>query len=193
MKLLFATNNAHKIREVQDILSAYIGILSLEDIDCHEDIPETQPTIEGNATQKSTYIYAKYGIDCFADDTGLEIVALNGRPGVFSARYAGPDCIPENNMDKVLEELQGESNRQAQFRTVISLIINNEEHQFEGIVRGSILETKCGTTGFGYDPIFQPDGYSLSFAQMSLCEKNKISHRGLAVQKLASFLLSKLV
>lgn len=189
MKLVFATNNEHKLYEIKQLLDESIELLSLNDIDCKDDIPENQDTLEGNASEKSFYIYNKYGVNCFADDTGLEIEALNGEPGVYSARYAGEQRSAENNMNLVLDKLSIINNRKARFRTVISLVINGRETQFEGIVDGHILKEKRGKTGFGYDPIFQPDESNLSFAEMSLEEKNKISHRGRAVQKLVEYLM----
>lgn len=188
MKLVFATNNQHKLQELQAMLGNHFELLSLTEIGCDEDIPEEQPTLEGNARQKAFYIYQKYGLPCFADDTGLEIEALNGEPGVFSARYAGEEKSSEANMDKVLDKMSKINHRDARFRTVISLVINNREIQFEGIVNGKILHQKRGSSGFGYDPIFQPAGHELSFAEMSLPEKNKISHRGRAVSKLVDYL-----
>ena len=190
MELVFATNNQHKLKELQSILGEKIHLLSLNDIGCQEEIPEEQLTLEGNARQKSMYIFEKFGHSCFADDTGLEIDALNGEPGVYSARYAGEEKNSEANMNKVLKKLTNETNRKARFRTVISLIINGAEKQFEGIVDGKILYGKKGGAGFGYDPIFQPDGFSLTFAEMKLEEKNKISHRGRAVEKLVKYLQS---
>lgn len=187
--LVFATNNAHKLEEIRAILGDKINILSLNDIDCHADIPETADTLEGNARLKAEYIYQHYGMDCFADDTGLEVEALNGAPGIYSARYtggAGHDS--EANMHKLLSELEGKTNRKAQFRTAICLIERGEEHLFEGIVRGTILQERRGTAGFGYDPIFQPEGYTETFAEMGNEEKNKISHRARAVQKLVEYL-----
>lgn len=188
MELVFATNNQHKLKELQSIIGEKIHLLSLKDIGCEEEIPEEQPTLEGNARQKSSYIYDKYGYSCFADDTGLEIEALNGEPGVFSARYAGEEKNSNANMKKVLKKMTKITNRKARFRTVISLIINGEEKQFEGIVKGTILTGKKGSAGFGYDPVFQPEGYNLTFAEMNLDEKNKVSHRGRAVEKLVSYL-----
>jgi len=188
MELVFATNNQHKLTELQAILGNEIKLLSLKDIACNEDIPEEQPTLEGNASQKAFYIFNKYGYNCFADDTGLEIEALNNEPGVYSARYAGEEKSSEANMEKVLNKLAKINERNARFRTVISLIIDGVETQFEGIVEGEILKEKRGGSGFGYDPIFQPKGLELSFAEMELSEKNKISHRGRAVQKLVNFL-----
>lgn len=189
MKLAFATNNQHKLHEISQLLGDSIELLSLNDSGCNEDIPENQDTLEGNASEKSFFIFNRYGINCFADDTGLEIEALNGEPGVYSARYAGEDRNPGNNMDLVLAKLDKIKNRKARFRTVISLVINGHEIQFEGIVNGSILEERRGKAGFGYDPIFQPDESQFSFAEMPLDEKNKISHRGRAVQKLVEYLI----
>ncbi len=188
MKLVFATNNPHKLQEIKHLLDDSIELLSLDDIHCDDEIPENQETIEGNAAEKSFYIFNKYGLNCFADDTGLEIDALNGEPGVYSARYAGEEKSPDKNMDLVLEKLTEIKNRKARFKTVISLVIDGHEIQFEGIVNGQILETKRGKTGFGYDPIFQPEESDLSFAEMSMEEKSKISHRGRAVQKLIEHL-----
>lgn len=188
MDLVFATNNQHKLQELQAILGNEFRLLSLKDIGCSEDIPEEQPTLEGNASQKSRYIFNKFGYNCFADDTGLEIDALNGEPGVYSARYAGEEKSAEANMEKVLRKMAKINRRKARFRTVISLIVNGKEDLFEGIVNGEILFSKKGGSGFGYDPIFQPDGFEKSFAEMEMGEKNKISHRGRAVQKLVNFL-----
>lgn len=188
MKLVFATNNQHKLKELQAILGSQFQLLSLKDIGCDEEIPEEQPTLEGNASQKSHFIYKKYGYSCFADDTGLEIEALNGEPGVYSARYAGEDKNAGANMNKVLEKMAKINNRKARFRTVISLIINGEERQFEGVVEGEILREKRGNSGFGYDPIFRPTGFQETFAEMNLAAKNKISHRGRAVEKLIQYL-----
>ncbi len=189
IELVFATNNPHKLDEIKAAVGDGIKILSLKEIGCFDDIPETAQTLEGNASQKSFYIYNKYGNNCFADDTGLEVEAFDGRPGVYSARYAGPGHDHEKNMDKVLSELKDKQNRKARFRTVISLIIEGKEYFFEGIVKGIILKERHGKKGFGYDPIFQPEGYQESFAEMDLAEKNKISHRGIAVQKLVKFLV----
>lgn len=186
--LIFATNNAHKLREIREITGNQIRILSLAEIGCNAEIIEDAGTIEGNASLKSWFVFNSYGKDCFADDTGLEIDALGGKPGVNSARYAGKDCNPENNIRRVLKELEGVTDRKARFRTVISLVINGEELFFEGTVEGMILHEKRGNDGFGYDPVFMPDGYGLSFAEMSPEEKNKISHRGKAAQKLIAYL-----
>ena len=187
-KLVFATNNDHKLRELKEILSAQFDLLSLKDIGCTDDIPETGTTLEVNAEQKSFYIWDKYGINCFADDTGLEIEALGNEPGVYSARYAGEGRNATDNMLKVLEKMKNETNRNARFRCVISLIIDGEEKQFEGVVEGEILTEKHGEAGFGYDPIFMPHGFNKSFAEMSPVDKNQISHRGRAVMKLVDYL-----
>ena len=189
MKLVFATNNQHKLQEISHLLGNSIELLSLNDIGCSDDIPENQETLEGNAAEKSFFIYNKFQLNCFADDTGLEIEALNGEPGVYSARYAGAEKSSENNMNLVLAKMAKIKNRKARFRTVISLVTDGHEIQFEGIVDGWILEEKRGTTGFGYDPIFKPDESPHSFAEMSMVEKNKISHRGRAVQKLVEYLI----
>lgn len=188
MKLVFATNNLHKLQEIKHLLNGSFELLSLNDINCDEEIPENQETIEGNAAEKSFYIFNRFGLNCFADDTGLEIEALNGEPGVYSARYAGEEKSAEKNMDLVLQKLAEIKNRKARFKTVISLVIDGHEIQFEGIVNGQILEEKRGKTGFGYDPIFQSDESNLSFAEMTMEEKGKISHRGRAVQKLVEYL-----
>ena len=188
MKIVFATNNTHKLKEIRRMLRGSHQIVSLAEIGCHEDIPEEQDTLEGNALQKARYIKQHYGYDCFADDTGLEIDALGGRPGVYSARYAGEAKDSEANMRKVLAEMQGHSDRRARFRTVIALILGNEEHLFEGKVEGEILTARQGSAGFGYDPVFRPDGYDRSFAEMDPDTKNSISHRGEATRKLAAFL-----
>ncbi|MDO8952973.1 MAG: non-canonical purine NTP diphosphatase [Draconibacterium sp.] len=188
MKLVFATNNTHKLEELQAIMGNRIQLLSLNDIGCNEEIPEDQATLEGNASQKAFFIFNKYGYNCFADDTGLEIEALNGEPGVYSARYAGEEKSAEANIDKVLVGLLKIKNRNARFRTVISLVIDGIEKQFEGFVEGTILNEKRGISGFGYDPIFQPTGFSKTFAEMNLTDKNKISHRGRAVEKLILYL-----
>ncbi len=188
MKLVFATNNIHKLKEVQEILSDTIEILSLDAIGCTEDIEETATTLEGNAKLKADYITQKYGYDCFADDTGLEVESLEGKPGVYSARYAGEHGNAEKNMEKLLNALHGKSNRNAQFRTAVALNLQGKQYLFEGVCKGEILPQKSGTDGFGYDPIFQPVGYSESFAEMSSEQKNGISHRGLAIQKLVAFL-----
>lgn len=188
MKLVFATNNIHKLDEVRAIVGDRVEVLSLNDIGCHDDIPETADTLQGNALIKARYIYEKFGVDCFADDTGLEVEALDGAPGVYSARYAGEECDSEANMKKLLQNLTGKSNRNAQFRTVIALIIKGEEKLFNGIVKGTITEEKRGDSGFGYDPVFVPEGFSESFAQMSGDMKNSISHRYRATLELSNYL-----
>lgn len=188
MKLVFASNNQNKIKEIQQLLPPSIEIISLEDIGCYEEIPETADTIEGNAIIKANYVTQKYGYDCFADDTGLEVEALNGAPGVYSARYAGEQRSAEDNMDKVLEALSDEANRNAHFKTVITLNLNGKQHLFTGIARGEITLSKAGNKGFGYDPIFQPEGHDETFAELSSTIKNQISHRGKATQLLINFL-----
>ncbi len=190
MKLVFATNNPNKLKEVQEMLPNTIELLSLSDINCYDEIDETEMSLEGNATLKADYITQKYGYDCFADDTGLEVESLNGKPGVYSARFAGEPSNSENNMQKLLTELKNKSNRNAQFRTAVSLNINDANFLFEGICKGAILEKKQGEKGFGYDPIFKPENNTNSFAEMSSEEKNIISHRGIAIKKLVSFLSS---
>ncbi|XMO86825.1 non-canonical purine NTP diphosphatase [Algibacter sp. AS12] len=188
MQLVFATNNLNKVKEVQALIPSEIKILSLKDIECFEDIPETQNTIEGNAIQKAEYIKTHYGYDCFADDTGLEVEALNGVPGVYSARYAGEQKDANNNMDKLLEALQNNTNKNAQFKTVVALNLNNKTQTFTGICQGSITTSKHGDKGFGYDPIFKPNNFNITFAEMDLSTKNSIGHRGKAVTKLVRFL-----
>lgn len=183
-KLVFATANANKVKEIKHILGDLYDFRSLTDIGCTEDIPETQPTIEGNALQKARYVYEKYGYNCFAEDTGLLVEALDGAPGVYSARYAGSQRNADDNMDKLLVELQKETNRAAYFKTVIALIIDGKETLFEGKVEGVILKARQGETGFGYDPIFLPNGHSQSFAEMTADQKGAISHRGRATAKL---------
>jgi len=190
MKLVFATNNQHKLKEVQEMLSNSIEVLSLKDIGCSEDVEETEITLEGNAKLKADYITEKYGFDCFADDTGLEVEALDGKPGVYSARYAGEHGNAEKNMEKLLIELQNKSSRKAKFRTIIALNLRNKQYLFEGICDGEILNEKTGAKGFGYDPIFKPSNASCSFAEMNSEEKNIISHRGIAIQELVQFLNS---
>ena len=189
-KFVFATNNAHKLEEVTAILGNRIELLSLKDIHCHVDIPETADTLEGNALLKAQYIFENYQMDCFADDTGLEVEALNGEPGVYSARYAGDGHNAEANILKLLQNMEGIENRKAQFRTAFALIINGKEHLFEGIIKGEIIKTRRGHSGFGYDPIFVPEGYSQTFAEMGNELKNKISHRAIATNKLCKFLNS---
>lgn len=187
-KLVFATNNSHKLEEVRDVFGASYQVLSLKDIGCFADIPETAATLEGNALLKAQFVFDKYGYNCFADDTGLEVDALGGRPGVYSARYAGEDQNAENNMQKLLVELDRAVNRKAQFRTVIALIENGKIQYFEGKITGNIAEKKSGNTGFGYDPLFVPDGFSQTFAELGSETKNKISHRALAINKLKKYL-----
>lgn len=188
MKLVFASNNKNKISEIQQMLPKEITLLSLEDIGCFVDIPETANTIEGNAILKANYVTEKYGYNCFADDTGLEVDALNGEPGVYSARYAGEQKNSEDNMNKLLSELQDKNNRSANFKTVIALNINNTQHLFTGIAKGTIIEHKKGNQGFGYDPIFLPENYEKTFAEMNLDEKATLSHRGKATKELITFL-----
>jgi XTP/dITP diphosphohydrolase len=187
MKLVFATNNPHKLAEVRALLPQH-HILSLQDIGCYDDIPETQDTIKGNAIQKAEYVTKKYGYFCFADDTGLEVAALNGAPGVYSARYAGPDCNAQNNVKKLLAALKEASNRAARFKTVVALTTPTKIETFEGICTGIILKEQHGANGFGYDPIFRPTGFDKSFAQMTQEEKAAISHRGKAVRQLIDYL-----
>lgn len=188
MQLVFASNNKNKIKEIQLLVPQSIKVLSLEDIGCFEEIPETEDTIEGNAIQKANYVTEKYGYNCFADDTGLEVEALNGEPGVYSARYAGEQKDATDNMDKLLNNLKGISNRNAQFKTVIALNLNGNQSLFTGIIKGKIIEEKIGSNGFGYDPIFVAEGYSQTFAELTIGEKSVISHRGLAVKQLVDFL-----
>lgn len=187
-KLVFATNNANKITEIRKILADQFEILSLRDIGFEEDIEETSDTLEGNALIKSSLIYHKFNLNCFADDTGLEVETLDGQPGIYSARYAGVENDAEKNIQKLLDNLRDKPNRNARFRTVISLILNDKEIYFEGIVNGQISKIKKGRMGFGYDPVFIPDGYKKTFAEMDLDEKNKISHRAIAIQKLINYL-----
>ncbi len=194
MKIVFATNNAHKLSEIRSILGESIEVLSLNDIGCHADIPETADTLQGNALLKAQYVTEHYHVSCFADDTGLEVEALNGEPGIYSARYAGEQHDSEANMDKLLANLKEKNNRKARFRTVIALLIVEDDesvhsHLFEGIVYGSITHSRHGAEGFGYDPIFMPEGYNQTFAEMGAEVKNTISHRAKAVEKLAQFLL----
>ncbi len=187
-QLVFATNNKHKLEEVTEILGDSVNLSGLTDIGCHEDIPETANTLEGNALQKARYVWNKYGLSCFADDTGLEVKALNNAPGVYSARYAGEDKNPDANINKLLGELAGKDDRSARFRTVVALILDGEEYFFEGIVPGLIIEEKRGGEGFGYDPIFMPENYDKTFAELGNDIKNTISHRAMAVNKLKNFL-----
>ncbi|MBQ0073476.1 MAG: non-canonical purine NTP diphosphatase [Prevotella sp.] len=196
--IVFATNNEHKLSEVRQILSGMFEVKSLKEIGCFEELPETHETLHENAVQKAEYVKEHYGYDCFADDTGLEVATLNGKPGVYSARYASisegdwkakdGDHDSEQNMKKLLHMLNGKENRSAQFKTVIAWLVGNEKHLFEGIVTGDITKERHGAEGFGYDPIFQPTGYDVTFAEMSAEEKNSISHRGRAIQKLMEFL-----
>ncbi len=188
--LVFATGNPNKISEVNELLEGHFEVRGLQDIGCPLDLPETSPTIPGNALQKAKYVYENYGVDCFSEDTGLEIEALGGEPGVLSARYAGDTKNPEANMNLVLQKMEGVAHRKARFYTVIALILNGEERLFEGIADGTIRHEKSGTGGFGYDPIFQPDGFGATFAELSKAEKNAISHRGKAIRKLINFLTS---
>ena len=189
MKLVFASNNKNKIQEIQALIPATIKILSLKDIGCLEDIPETANTIEGNAILKANYVTEKYGYDCFADDTGLEVETLDGAPGVYSARYAGEHKNADDNMDKLLSELQEKSNRKANFKTVIALNLNGKQKLFTGIINGKIIKERKGTNGFGYDPIFVADGYDKTFSELTMEEKSTISHRGIAVKELIEHLI----
>lgn len=187
-RLVFATNNKHKLEEISAIVGDKIEILSLNDIDCHDDIPETADTFEGNAMQKARYVKEKYGYDCFADDTGLQVEALNGAPGVYSARYAGEPADSEKNIDKLLSNLSHVDDRKAKFVTCIALVKGDEEYTFYGEIAGHIIRERCGSAGFGYDSVFVPEGYEETFAQMGEEQKNKISHRAKAVKKLSDFL-----
>ena len=191
MKIVFATNNANKLDEIRKISKGQLEILSLADISCYEDIPETGDTLQENALIKARFVKEKFGLDCFADDTGLEVEALNNAPGIYSSRYAGEDGNSENNMRKLLHDLDGVENRTARFRTVIALLLNNEEYFFEGEIAGKIVAAKRGTNGFGYDPIFMPNGYDKTFGELSEDIKNKLSHRAIATQKLVTFLLQQ--
>ena len=191
MKLVFATHNPGKLQEVREMLAPKYDVIGLNDLNDHEDIVEDAPTLEGNAIIKAQTVWQRHGLPCFSDDTGLEIDALNGAPGVYSARYAGPNKNPQDNMDKVLQELAGTENRQAQFRTAVALHWNGEYKIFEGIIRGTIAKERMGEKGFGYDPIFIPEGYQTSFAQMHPSIKNSISHRGYAIRALVDFLISQ--
>lgn len=188
MDICFATNNINKIKELKSLLPEHINLLSLEDIGCQEELREDQNTLEGNSYQKAEYVFNNYNIPCFADDTGLEVYALDGEPGVRSARYAGDARNTEANIDLLLKKLQGMENRNAQFRAVLTLILPDKTKQFEGVVRGEIIDERAGRGGFGYDPVFRPKGYEQTFAEMGLDEKNKISHRGIAVRKLVDYL-----
>ena len=186
--IVFATNNKNKLREIRDIVGSKYNILSLSDINCHEDIPETADTIEGNALLRARFVKEKYGYDCFADDTGLEVEALDNRPGVYSARFAGEDCNSENNINKLLSELEGIENRKARFRTVIALIKGENEEEFEGVIYGNISHERHGEGGFGYDKVFVPENYEKTFAEMLPEEKNSISHRAKATRLLIEYL-----
>ncbi len=189
--IVFATHNANKLAEIREITRGEVEVLGLADIGCHDEIDETGSTLEENALLKARQVNEQYGYDCFADDTGLEVDALNGVPGVYSSRYAGPSCDPEANMQKMLSVLQGVDNRSAQFRTVIALVANGEEQLFEGVIRGHIAHEKRGHNGFGYDPIFVPDGHERTFAEMEASVKNRVSHRAIAMAKLIEFLLMR--
>jgi len=190
--LVFATGNSNKLREVRELIGQHYDVKGLSDIGCQEEIPETSPTIAGNALQKAHYVRDHYQLDCFSEDTGLEVDALDGAPGIFSARYAGPQKKAQDNMQLLLKNLKGNPNRAAQFRTVVALLLEGEEHTFEGIIRGHILEAPRGSGGFGYDPVFVPEGYDQTFAELDASVKNKISHRGRAVSQLAEFLSGRL-
>lgn len=190
MKLVFASNNANKIKEIQQLIPSSIEVVSLQDIGCTEEIPETAGTIEGNAILKANYVTEKYGFNCFADDSGLEVEALNGAPGVYSARYAGEPKNDDNNMNKLILALKNEPNKKANFKTIICLNIDGKQHLFNGIVNGKIIDTKIGENGFGYDPIFIADGFTKTFAELTMPEKASISHRGIAVKQLVNFLNS---
>lgn len=188
MKLCFASNNEHKLAEIRQMVGDRYQVVSLQEIGCTEELAEDQNTLEGNSRQKAEYVWQQYGVNCFADDTGLEVEALNGAPGVYSARYAGPQRSSSDNMALLLENLQGQPNRRARFRTSITLFLNGQMHQFDGIVNGTIALQPSGETGFGYDPIFIPEGYEQTFAQMTAAQKNRISHRGRAMQQLVAYL-----
>ena len=189
--IVFATGNSHKVKEANAALNGAFEIIGLRDIGCEEELPETHPTLEGNALEKARYVHQHYQVDCFSEDTGLEAEALNGAPGVYSARYAGPANDAEANMNLLLNNLKGAENRNARFRTVIALLLNGQEYTFEGIVNGQIIPVKKGSGGFGYGPIFMPEGFNRTFAQMSTEEKNAISHRGQAIAKLRAFLMNE--
>lgn len=191
MKIVFATNNQHKLDEIKKISKGQLDILSLVDINCYEEIPETGDTLKKNALIKAQFVKDKFGLDCFADDTGLEVDALDNAPGIYSSRYAGPNCDPEDNMQKLLFDLQDKENRSAQFRTVIALLLDGKEHYFEGTIQGEIIQQKEGTNGFGYDPIFKPHGYDKTFGDLPEEVKNTLSHRAIATQKLVAFLLQQ--
>lgn len=191
MKIVFATNNQHKLDEIRKISDGKLEVLSLSDINCHEEIPETGNSLKENALIKAQFVKDRFGIDCFADDTGLEVETLDNAPGIYSSRYAGPEGNSEHNMQKLLHDLEGQNNRKAQFRTVIALILNGKEYYFEGIIEGTITEQKEGTNGFGYDPIFKPTGYDKTFGELSEEIKNSLSHRAIATKKLVAFLLNQ--
>ena len=188
LSICFASNNAHKLAEIREILGNQYDVKSLEDIGCHEELPEEQTTLEGNSRQKAEYVWQKFGVNCFADDTGLEVLALNMEPGVYSARYAGSQRSSQDNIQLLLQNLAGKENRAAQFRTSITLILDSNMFQFDGVIQGKISEEPKGDQGFGYDPIFIPEGYTQTFAELNSIEKNKISHRGRAVQQLVEYL-----
>tara|TARA_B110000495_G_C22992308_1_gene584538 strand:+ start:36 stop:617 length:582 start_codon:yes stop_codon:yes gene_type:complete len=192
MNIIFATSNLNKLKEIENLIPKGININNLKDLNFNEEIPENEKTIEGNAIYKAKFIHAKFNVNVFADDTGLEVEALNGEPGVYSARYAGKECNSHKNIEKLLKNLINNKNRKARFKTIIALILNGKLYQFEGIVNGLISHSLKGNKGFGYDPVFVPEGYSKSFAELSLCEKNKISHRSIAVKKLISFISKQL-
>lgn len=192
MNICFATNNPHKLQEVNELLSDSFRILSLQDIGCEDELPETHETLEGNAFEKAAYVHQRYGIPCFADDTGLEVNVLDGAPGVYSARFAGPQKDSHDNIKLLLEKLEGATDRSARFRTVIAFISGSDVHYFKGIVHGKIADQLYGSGGFGYDPVFVPEGYDISFAEMNLEQKNRVSHRGIAIRKLVYFLKSRL-
>lgn len=187
-KLCFATNNTHKIKEISDLLGNRFSILSLAEIGCQEELPENQETLEGNSREKAQYVWENYKVNCFADDTGLEVEALGGAPGVYSARYAGPQRSDKDNINFLLQNLQNKPNRNARFRTVITLFLDGQEYQFEGMVSGKIIEAPKGSNGFGYDPVFVPSGHSRTFAEMAMAEKSSMSHRGRAMEALIEFL-----
>lgn len=191
MEICFATNNEHKLAEVQRMLPAEIQLKTLSQIGCTEELPETQSTLEGNSRQKAAYVFEHFNINCFADDTGLEVEALNGKPGVYSARYAGPQRNNQDNIELLLKNLQGKENRKARFRTSVTLVLDGEYFQFDGIAEGEIITDLKGSQGFGYDPVFKPAGYPKTFAEMTAEEKNQISHRGKAIEKLVAFLTKK--
>lgn len=187
-KIVFATGNANKVKEIKSQLEGEIELLNLKDINCAEELPENQDTLEGNAEEKALYVYNTYGVDCFSEDTGLEVEALNGEPGVYSARYAGESKDAHDNMNLLLEKMEGIENRKARFKTIIAIVEGGKVTQFEGIVNGEILTKKSGVEGFGYDPIFKPNEFDVSFAEVTVEQKNQVSHRGRAVRKLLGYL-----